>query len=300
MNTPSTSARTFPDALTSVVVPCYKSLSTLRELIGSLVRQVDAPPFEVVLVDNGPTDGIAVLAAENAALLDIKLVAATDGSGTAYARNVGVRSSSGSYLLFVDHDDTVNEHYVRAMTDALKEHEFVCSRVDFRALNPPIMEIPQNQFQQTGVNWLSGTKPVLYGSGGTLGVRRETYDRIGPFAEDVPYCDDVDLCIRAHLAGVVLTFVPDAVLHYRLRSGVRATFRQRMHWGQAEVLVYKRHGAALGWTAPPVMAQLREWRVLLRRLPWIRHARGRMALATYAGVRVGRLLGSIAYLTFFI
>lgn len=283
----------------SIIVPCYKSLGTVKELLTSLARQVGAPPFEIILIDNGPTDGLPALVAHHAAALNIKLVMALDGQGTAFARNVGVRAASGGDLLFVDHDDTVDERYVKAMTDALVEHEFVCSRVDFKVLNSGVAATMDNQFQTSGVSQLAGASAVLHGSGGTLGIRRETCEKIGPFAEDVPFCDDTDFCIRAHLGGVVLQFVPEAILHYRLRAGARATFRQRMNWGRAEALVFRKYASVLDWH-PPVRSQLRQWRAIIRRLPRIRHAHGRLWLATYAGICVGRLIGSLENFVFFI
>lgn len=292
------------DSLTSVIVPCYRSLSTLQDLIVSLEQQSDAPPFEVVLVDNGPTSGIEGLVSDHSALLDIKLVAATAGAGTAYARNVGVRSASGDILLFVDHDDTVGERYLRAMTHALTEHRFVCSRIDFKVLNAAYFSAwpfsVYTQFQQSGAIVIRGTKPVHFGSGGTLGLRREVYDKVGPFAEDIPYCDDIDFCIRAHLAAEMLTFVPDAVLHYRLREGIRKTFRQRLNWSKAEALVYKKHASAIGWVTPDIRQHLRDWWFLVRSFRYIRSPWGRMWLATWGGERVGRLLGSISCLVFFL
>ncbi|MEO8313447.1 MAG: glycosyltransferase [Pseudomonadota bacterium] len=307
MNTPAVPSLAFraddhgDKVTTSVVIPCYLSLSTLKELISSLAQQIDAPRFEVVLVDNGPTPGLQELANANKALLDITLVMATQGTGTAYARNVGIRSASGSNILLVDHDDTVEQQYVRAMTNALKEHQFVCAKLDLKALNPPyFLNPPFDQYQQTEVTRFPGGNPVPFASGGTLGFRREVYVKVGPFAEDVPYCDDIDFCIRAHMAGVPLKFVPDAVLNYRLRKGVRKTFLQRLNWGRAEVLVFKKYAATAGLSAPALSEQLLSWRALFRRAPWIRFDWGRMWLATYGGNRVGRLIGSILYLCFFL
>jgi GT2 family glycosyltransferase len=271
----------------------------VKDLLDTLVRQVDPPPFEVLLVDNGPTDGLADLVANDAARLNVRLVLATARHGTAYARNVGARAADGANLLFIDHDDTVDEHYVRAMSDALREHRFVCAKVDFKLLNRPSIGWPFNEFQQSGTNWLPAPNPVLFGSGGSLGLRREVYDAVGPFAEDIPCCDDLDFCIRAHLAGITLRFVPEAVLHYRLRDCLRSTFRQRVNWGRAEAFVFKKHSAAIGWATPPLKRQLNDWWLLLWNLRWAPTDPGRMWLATYAGVRVGRLIGSLEHHVWF-
>jgi len=64
--------------------------------------------------------------------------------------------------------------------------------------------------------------------------------------------------------------------------------------------VFKKHAAAIGWTTPRLKEHLRSWYSLFRHLGWMRSNWGRMWLATYGGHRVGRLLGSLSYLVFFL
>ncbi len=89
----------------SVVVPTYNRLDVLPEVVAAVEAQVGAPPFELVVVDDGSTDGTAVWLAGRAWRVPARVIY-QDNRGPAAARNAGVAAARGRWVAFLG-DDTV-------------------------------------------------------------------------------------------------------------------------------------------------------------------------------------------------
>lgn len=87
----------------SVVIPAYNAEATIRRAISSVKRQT-VPVAEIVVVDDGSTDGTAKIARE-ALSADRDKVVTQENYGVSVARNVGTRISQGDYVAFLDADD---------------------------------------------------------------------------------------------------------------------------------------------------------------------------------------------------
>ena len=103
--------------LVSVIVPAYNSESTIAACIESIVGQELAPPLEVelVVVDDGSTDGTAALCDASALRYPYVRVIHQPNKGRTEARRVGVENSRGEWISFVDSDDTLLPHAVSAL-----------------------------------------------------------------------------------------------------------------------------------------------------------------------------------------
>ncbi len=94
----------------SLVVPVYNTKKYLRRSLDSLINQtIDPAELEVVVIDDGSTDGSADVISEYADKYPdvIKVYTKTNG-GQASARNLGIRMAKGEYVGFVDSDDYVD------------------------------------------------------------------------------------------------------------------------------------------------------------------------------------------------
>lgn len=96
--------------LISVIVPVYNVRRYLRQCLESLASQ-DYPSFEIVLVDDGSTDGSGRICDEYAARNERFSVVHQSNAGLSAARNVGLVQAHGRYVSFVDSDDWVAENY---------------------------------------------------------------------------------------------------------------------------------------------------------------------------------------------
>jgi GT2 family glycosyltransferase len=141
-----------------------------------------------------------------------------------------------------------------------------------------------------------------FAAGASLAVLRELHDSIGGFDETfVPAGEDMDYCWRLQQAGARMGFVSDAVTHYRLRSSLRAVFRQGLNYGEGHVLAYKKHRArGLGRPPHPWRRGARAWLGLVRRLPLVRRKVDRARLCWHAGLRLGLLKGSLRHRVVFL
>lgn len=90
----------------SVIVPVYNCARYLMECVNSVLTQT-LPDFELLLVDDGSTDGSADLCDRFASEDTRVRVFHKPNGGAASARNVGLENASGEYVLFIDGDDTV-------------------------------------------------------------------------------------------------------------------------------------------------------------------------------------------------
>lgn len=106
-------------ALVTVVVPVFDVEDYLPECLDSLARQT-CRGLEVVLVDDGSTDGSAAIAAGWAARDDRFRLLRQDNRGLGAARNVGLDHGTGEYLMFVDSDDVLPPYAVEVLVGALE------------------------------------------------------------------------------------------------------------------------------------------------------------------------------------
>ncbi|TWH71528.1 glycosyltransferase [Modestobacter roseus] len=228
----------------TVVIPCHNAAETLGVQLDALAAQRDVVPFEVLICDNGCTDGTAGVALAHQGGLDVRVVAAADRAGAAHARNVGVRAARADWIAFVDADDEVAPGWVAAMVDALARHPFVAGRFDGARLNDPAV-LRSRPIQQRSALQESRYGPGLPHAGaGNMGVHREVFDAVGGFDESLLCLEDTDFCWRVQLAGWPLTFVPEALLHMRLRSSLAGMLTQGRRYGAATAELEHRYPAS--------------------------------------------------------
>lgn len=104
----------------SVVIPVYNVKDYLPKCIDSVLAQ-DFTDYEVILIDDGSTDG------ESGAICDryaaahperIRAIHKPNG-GVGEARNVGIEAAQGEYLIFIDSDDYIAPNMFRVLADAV-------------------------------------------------------------------------------------------------------------------------------------------------------------------------------------
>jgi len=222
----------------SVVIPTRNGERYLAQQLDSLLEQVGAPSFEVILSDNGSTDATRSIAEHYATWLDLKVIDSSAQPGGAFARNAGAAVAVAPLILFLDDDDVVAPSYIAAMVEALEHSELAASRIDLGVLNPGWRQRTRRIIQTERLP----TEPTAFGYGATLGVRREAFERVGGFDTTLPAVgEDVDLCFRMTEAGSSIAFVRDAVLHYRLRDSRRALFQQGRRYARSDADLDERH-----------------------------------------------------------
>ena len=231
----------------SVVIPVFNGERFLAEAIESL----QAPPdtqVEVIVVDDGSTDGTAAVAA---GFGDRVRLLRQSNQGPAAARNHGIRSAQGDVLAFLDADDLFSAAKLTLQLERLRRHPDVGI-----VLGQPryfsTSDLPES-FHPAEPN---PAAEHLFLSFGCSLVRRSVFDAIGLLDETMRFCEDWDWFMRAREAQIRFLIHRDVVLHSRLHD--RNLTRQR-EAGKKFVLEMFRRSLArrkTGQSAPPSLAPL--------------------------------------------
>jgi len=278
----------------SVVLPVRNGAATLGIQLAALAAQTFRGGWELVLVDNGSTDGTWRLAERwRDRLPGLRIHTEPGARGANYARNAGCRVAGGDRIAFCDHDDVADPGWLAALVRGLDTHPAVGGFLERESLNDPavVATRPQRAGLRDG-----GFGFLPYPLTANCAVRREVWVRLGGFDESFRYgSDDVEFFWRAQLAGFALGYVPDAVMHYRLRPDLPSMACQYYDYGRSHPMLFRTFGTA---GMPPSRWRTggRSWRDLAAGLPGLAGSRrARAVWVTRAAMCCGRVVGSVRH-----
>ncbi len=256
----------------AVIIACRNGAATLGETLEGLAAQEWDRPWEVILADNGSSDGSVSLFQAFAAAHPRpetgkgpawRVIDASAEAGKPYALNLAIAATAAPAVAFCDADDVVGAGWLAAMGTALQTHPIVASRIDFDRLNPGWIGRSRGALQQTGLEAIGFLPDRVHAGGGTLGLQTRVVDTVGGFDRAFAYLEDTEFTLRAQDAGFAITFVPEAVMHVRARDALQPIFRQSYNWGRSEMQLVARYRDRApfegGWGH-----YLGRWRQLLR------------------------------------
>jgi len=279
----------------SVIIPCLNAERTIGEQLAALAGQRWPERWEVIVADNGSTDGtLAVVRSFADRLPGLRVVDASQRRGSGYARNRGAAAARGEWLAFCDADDVVAPGWVAAMGAALARHEFVASRFRDDLVNDPQRAFAQRLPQQDGLQQYKYPRYLPHAGGSGLGIRAALHRAVGGFDESFLRLQDTDYCWRVQLHGAALHFAPEAVVHCRMRSSALKALRQAYLWGEYNVRLYAKYRAH-GMPRLTLQDGARQWLRLLRQARWLTERGWRERWLWRLSWRLGRISGSIKY-----
>lgn len=280
--------------LLTVVCACLNAAATLALQLDALAAQATDFAWELIMVDDGSTDGTPTLTRSYAnRIANLRVIESPAGlRPQADGMNIGAANAAGSYLVFLDGDDEITPGYLAAMKAALDEHPVVAARIDDEALNPPYTRVRLEPMQRHRLTVLHDFLPVTVGA--AMGIRKDVFDKLDGWDVESTPLVDIDLSWRLQLAGFSIAFCPDAVLRYRYRTGLRATYRQKRNYAIGDVFVMKRF-APMGAPRRSLGTTLRGWRNVVRSGLTVRDRRSAILFMDHLGSAVGRIRGSIRH-----
>lgn len=211
--------------LISIIVPVYNVEKYLRECLNSIVTQ-NCDSVEILLVDDGSTDGSGKICDEYALQYDYIRVFHKLNGGLSSARNRGIQESIAEWILFVDSDDILRDDTIRILKSKLKRNIDLI-RFEYFLVNDDGIELPE-------VNSIRNKLNIFHCELDSYdmvrrGINREWFsvlfllkrDAIGllRFDETVKYQEDIDFFLRffsnENLKGL---YIPDKLYGYRQRA----------------------------------------------------------------------------------
>lgn len=219
----------------SIIVPIYNVEMYLEKCIQSLVNQ-DFDSFEILLVDDGSTDGSGRLCDAFAEKYSSIRVFHIENQGVASARNYGIDYAEGEYLLFVDSDDYVEYNYCTEIDKAIRTAEDV-DVVTFGGFEECQGKVKclrdfseEKQLMQSGYNYLLECykNNRLYVQVWMYSYRKKYVDRLQlRFVEGILH-EDVEFTPRALLGAEKIMTIGVYLYHYRIRENSISTQKNKI------------------------------------------------------------------------
>ncbi len=214
-----------PGPLVSVVIVHWNERDLLRNCLLSLQHQ-DYPEVEMIVVDNGSTDGTPEMVRRE--FPRVQLIANAENAGFARGNNQGIRLSKGKYVIVLNADTTAEPAWIRVQVEAMEadpalglcQGKMMLMREPGRINSVGMVLTREGLVKHLGDGeedrgQYETASPIFAVSGACACCRRETLDQIGLFDEDYfIYYEDLDLSWRAWLLGWRCAYVPGAVLHH--------------------------------------------------------------------------------------
>ena len=209
----------------SVIVLNFNGRRWLEPCLTALAGQIGAPPFEILLADNGSQDGSIAMVADR--FPAVRIVDNHRNIGYAEGNNRATRAARGPVLAFLNNDTIPDPHWLAALHAAharASPQTVVTSRIVVLD-RPQIVDSAGDGYLRAGGAFKRGhgrpavdfleSQEVFGACGAAFMVSRAFFDRLGGFDDRFfMVYEDVDLSYRARLAGGRCFYVADAVVRH--------------------------------------------------------------------------------------
>ncbi len=248
---------------TSVVIVTWNGRAHLDVCLPAISAQ-EGVEFEVVLVDNGSTDGTAEYVEQQYPW--VRIVRLAENRGFAGGNNAGVRAATGRYVALLNNDTRADRRWIATLRRALDEHSD-CALVTSRLVymhDPSILDSAGDGLTRWGGAFKHGhgrpaseflTGREVFGAcGAACMLPRSLFNELGGFDEDFfASHEDVDLSYRVRLRGYRCRYVPEAIVHHVGSATLGQHSAQSVYHGQRNlewVYIKNTPGALLARTLP--------------------------------------------------
>ncbi len=250
----------------SIIIISWNSRDYLPRCLSALSTQTYRD-FEIILIDNGSTDGSTLGLLENYPNIDLHLERLETNQGFAAANNLGARLARGPWLALLNSDAFPQPDWLAQLIQAAEnnpEFSFFASR-QLQAKNPELLDGAGDAYHISGLAWRQylgypadqfglASREVFSACAAAALYSRAAFLQVGGFDEDFfSYYEDVDLSFRLRLQGFRCLYVPNAVVQHvgSASVGTQSDF-MLYHWQRNFIWSFiKNMPSALLWKALP-------------------------------------------------
>jgi N-acetylglucosaminyl-diphospho-decaprenol L-rhamnosyltransferase len=261
----------------TVAIVTFNARDDLERCLESIAGAPPATPHEVVIVDNGSTDGAPEMVARRFPW--VRLIRAHGNIGFGAANNLAIRESHGDLVLLLNPDTLVPRGAIDGLVEELHRAPDAAAigprlvdaegraELSFGPMPTPLGEARQKLLGWAharrlwpGASWVehvtSRPRTVAWASAACLLVRRADVEQAGLFDERFfLYWEDIDLCAALRARGRAVRFTPVvSIVHARGRSSVGRHAATRLAYRRGQLAFYRKWRPA--W-APVVAWYLR-------------------------------------------
>jgi CDP-glycerol glycerophosphotransferase len=206
----------------SVVVPFHNNEDLLGDCLRSIARQTHAN-LEVIMVDDGSTDGSVEIAKRRAADDPRFTLIRVPNGGPGYARNRGIEQATGEYLAFVDADDMLPSHACEIMLHTLQQSgsDFVSGgveRIGPMGVTPSGMHARAIKTRRIGTHISRAPELFWDVSVWNKMFRKSFWDASHMTFPEVRAWEDLQAMTRAHVLAKAVDVIPDPIYYWRERA----------------------------------------------------------------------------------
>ncbi len=203
--------------MVSIIIPCYNAAGLLSETLDNVLQQTYSD-WECLLIDDGSTDNTKEVTEYYIGKDSRFSYYYQNNAGPSAARNTGIKKARGDFYQFIDSDDFIQKEKLKRQIEVFSEHpscDLVYGDMKYfsRKQDGPI-EIRDNQEKHWKNGRISGhddevIQVLLYGNIMVVQsplIRKEVFDKIGLWDEQIWFNEDWDVWVRCALYGLVFRF----------------------------------------------------------------------------------------------
>lgn len=209
----------------TVIIPNYNGITYIENCLKSLLEKNWDRRFKIIVVDNHSTDGSLEVIREK--FPEVHLICNTENTGFCKAVNLGIEASDTEFVILLNNDTVVEEHFVSALEDMMEKYPKAFSvgakMVDMK--HPDILDDAGDFYCVLGWAFARGKgkssekyakeTEIFSACGGAVLYRKSVLEQIGLFDEEhFAYLEDLDIGYRAKLYGYKNYYTPDAVVYH--------------------------------------------------------------------------------------
>ncbi len=230
----------------SIVIPVFNKVELTKQALDALYKNTGSASFEVIVIDNGSTDGTPeFLQAAQKQHPNLRVIANAENTGFAAACNQGARAATGDYVLFLNNDTEVQPGWLDAMLETFRaqpDAAVVGSKLFFpdgtiqhagvALIRDEVLDIPVSAwhigYQKEDLPVYNRMRPLKAVTAACMLVKKTAFEEVGGF--DEAYWngyEDVDLCLKLVKAGYGIYYQPKSVvIHHESQSGKERHVRE--------------------------------------------------------------------------